>query len=133
MMVAHPGLDLTNHDFCDPEAILQVDDDLMKTVLSASTFPLLDSWRSSKRVMTSEELLATSVDEDEDEDYQRFGDKVHENSLILVNLGLVLFGQSIGVLEDLIVELDEAARLDEMVIEPTAPVEQVGHAEDVDS
>lgn len=47
VMPSHPGLDLTGHDFYDPEAIVEADGDLVRTVLGAPALPLLDSWRSS--------------------------------------------------------------------------------------
>lgn len=61
VMGAHPDLDLTSHDSYYPDAILQANDDLMKSVLGTSIFPLLDSWRSSDRLITFEKILASTL------------------------------------------------------------------------
>lgn len=65
-MSVHPGLDLTSYESYDPEAIQQVDNDIIKSVLNALFFPLLDSLRFSNRLMTFEKILASTVDEYED-------------------------------------------------------------------
>lgn len=51
MMAAHPSLDLTDHDFYNPESVQQADDNLMKSILGGSSFPLPYSLRSSNRLM----------------------------------------------------------------------------------
>lgn len=66
VMVAHPGLDLTSHDSYNPEAIQQADVDLIKFVLGVPFFPLLNSLRSSDRLMAFEEILMSSMDEVKD-------------------------------------------------------------------
>lgn len=93
-MSTHPGLDLTGHESYDPKAIQQVDNDLMKYVLSALSFPLLDSLRSSNRLMTFEEILAISVDEDED--YLRFKDEGRKNTLNPVEIAPTKWVEQVG-------------------------------------
>lgn len=66
VMAAHPSLDLTSHESYDPEAIQYANDNLMKSVLGTPSFPLLNSLRTSDQLMTFEEILASSVDKDED-------------------------------------------------------------------
>lgn len=80
----------------------------MKAVLSPPSFLLLDSLRVSSRVLTFEEILASSVDEDTD--YHRLTDHGVRSSLHSESLGLVLFCRPIGVLADLTAEFDEASR-----------------------
>lgn len=47
---------------------------------------------------------------DEDKDYRQFSDQGVKSSLHPESLGLTLSGQPLGVLADLIAELDEANR-----------------------
>lgn len=90
VMVAHPRLDPTGHESYNPEVIQQAGDNLMKSILGVPSFPLLDSLRSSDRLKTFKEILASSVDEDED--YLRFKDEGLRSFLNPVDLGLVLAG-----------------------------------------
>lgn len=130
MIAAHPSLDLTGHEPYDPETIQQTDNDLMKSFLSTPFFPLLNSMRSSDRLMAFEEILASSVDVDEY--YLRFKDDGLKNTLNPLDLGLVLAGQSIGILANVIAEFGEASRHTKMQVEPTEVIEQVGTTTDVD-
>lgn len=66
VMVAHLELDLIRHESYDTEALQQVDDDLMKSVLCNPSLLLLDLLRSSDRLMTFEKILAIMVDENVD-------------------------------------------------------------------
>lgn len=84
-MTSHPDLDLMTHESYDPQAVVTVDDDLMKPILNLFVFPLLDSFRISDRLMTFEEILLSTVDENED--YHRFTDRVSE---VLYTLSLLV-------------------------------------------
>lgn len=86
----------------------------MRSVLGAP-FPLLESLRFLDRLMTFEEILASTVDEEED--YQRFRYDSPKNTLSPLDMGLVLVGQPIGILHDLTIELDQATQLDHMEVE----------------
>lgn len=72
VMAAYPNLDLTGHESYDPKAILYSDKNMMKLVIGATSFPLLDSLRSSDQRMTFEKILASPMDEDVD--YLQFKD-----------------------------------------------------------
>lgn len=85
-MATHSGLDLTGHKSYDPKSILQANDDLMKSILSAPTFSLLDSLRSSNWIITFKEILASSVDKNED--YLQFKDECLKSFLNPEDLGL---------------------------------------------
>lgn len=80
--------------------------------------------------MTFEEILASTVDEDED--YQQFKNDGLNNTLNPLDMGLILAGQPIGVLEDLTAKLDEETWSAKMEVEPTGAVEGVIHAVDVE-
>lgn len=73
-MDAHPVLDLTGHEWYDPDSILQTLDDMMKTIFNAPLFLFLEFLKFSDRVMTFKEILAST--NDEDEDYQGLEMKV---------------------------------------------------------
>lgn len=66
VMVVHLGLGLIRHESYDPKAIQQVDNDLTKFVLDTFSFSLLESLRSSDRLVTFDEILASIGDKDED-------------------------------------------------------------------
>lgn len=65
--------------------------------------------------MTFEEIMANTIDDDED--YQRFRDEGHKNSLNSLDMGLVFAGHPIRALEDLLVELDQVTQLVDMEVD----------------
>lgn len=84
---------------------MHADDDLMRTVFDASSFQFLDSLRSSEILKTFEKILASTIDENDD--YQRLRDEGLRNALNSLEMGLVLAGQSITIIENLTLEVDE--------------------------
>lgn len=102
----------------------------MKSVPGAPSFLLLNLLRSSERLVTFEEILASSVDKDEH--YLSFKDERLKNTLNPLDLGLVLAGQPIGILADFIAELEEATRHVEMEVEPTKVEGQVSTTTEVE-
>lgn len=65
VMSSHPEVDLRNHEGYDPKVVETADDNLMKAVLSPLSFPFLEDLRSSDRLRTFEEIILSTVDEDE--------------------------------------------------------------------
>lgn len=61
-----PKLNLTGYDGYDTKLVDCVDDDLRRVVYNSPSFPFLESLRSSDRLMTFKEILASPVDEDDD-------------------------------------------------------------------
>lgn len=106
-MTAHLGLDLTWHELYDPESIAQADDDLMKTVHNIPPFLFLEFLRSSGRVITFEKILANNIDKDED--YQRVKSEGLTSTSNPMDMGLVLAGQPIKIIVDLMQAVDMAA------------------------
>lgn len=80
--------------------------------------------RSSTRLMTFEEILASPVDVDEY--YLRFKDQYIKSFLDLKSLSLILAGQPIGVLVDHTAEFEEATQYTMVEVDPTIAEEQVG-------
>lgn len=62
----HPNRNLRGYDGYDSESIERADNGLMKVVYNAVTFTFLYLLRSFDRIITFEEILASSMDEDED-------------------------------------------------------------------
>lgn len=108
VMTSNPGLDFWSHELYDPAIVVSADDDLMRVVLALPHFPFLEDLRKAGRLRTFEEMLASTVDEDMD--YYRHLEQGLKSSLHLESLGLSLMGQLVGVLADLMVELEESSR-----------------------
>lgn len=74
--------------------------------------------------MTIEEILETTVDEEED--YHRLTDQGIKSSLQPESLGLVLVRQPIGVLANLIGEFEEASRCSVWEMKRVDEEEEIG-------
>lgn len=98
-MVNFPKLDLTRYDGYVAKSIGRADDNLIRAVYKPFSFPYLDPLQSLNRLMTFEEILASTVDEDEDN--QKVRDEELKSTLEPLYLGLVLAGQPLGFVEDI--------------------------------
>lgn len=96
----------------------------MKTVYNTPPFPLLDSLRSSNRLITFEEILPSPIDEDED--YQRLRDENIASKLDPPYLSLVLEGQAVWCVEELPTEpnLGENAAGAKEIVNASVPAEE---------
>lgn len=98
-MENYPKLDLTKYDGYDPSSIARADDDLMREVYGA---PPLPSWNLCASQLSSSpfgEILANTIDKDED--YQRVRDEELTSPLDCICLGLILARQPLVLIEDL--------------------------------
>lgn len=98
VMADHPELNFIGYDVYDLESIERANDDLMKTVYNAPPSPFLDIFQSSDRLMTFEDILASSVDEDDD--YQWVRDEGLTSTLDPLQLCLVLASQPLWLVEE---------------------------------
>lgn len=64
VMESHLEVDLPDHEGYNPKVVETADEDLMKAVLSLLSFPFLEDLRSSSRLRTFEEIVASMVDKD---------------------------------------------------------------------
>lgn len=90
-------LGLRSYDGYDAESIGHVNNDLMRFVYGVTSFPFLESLKSSDRLMSFKEILCCLVDKDDD--YQKVKDERLVSTIDLVSLGLVLASQALGLFE----------------------------------
>lgn len=107
-MESHPGVDLRDHEGYNPRVLETVDDDVMKAILSPPSFPFFEDLRSFSRLHTFEEIVASTVDEDEN--YHRLKEQDLQTTMHPESLGLVLAGQPLSALADLSAKFKKAGR-----------------------
>lgn len=91
-------LDLIGHDGYDAKIIGHANDDFMRAVYGAPSFPFIESLRSSNRLMIFKEILSYHVDKDEDN--QRLNDEGLVNTMDPIALWLFLAGQPLSLFEE---------------------------------
>lgn len=70
----------------------------MRVIYDVSSFPFLENLRSSNRLMTFEEILNNTADEDED--YQQIRNEGLRSTFDRLKLGLVIVGQPLSIFVD---------------------------------